>query len=317
MSKPLEVCYGLAGSDTAAVAALRTRLQDRVAAEGGSVEVISERPGAELAMTISQGQLAPGPRLLIVTDAGRYKTREAKKIAAALANAAPGTVVCLIADGELPGPLAEAAAAHGGLVARDTDEDPRRQVAAAAKRAGVTLAADAVEAVAAVDNLEPRRLASELDKLAVWADGQPADADAVALVCVFPQVTTEPWGLLSAVSERDGRRGVVELAALWRSGEQPARLAGLIKGRLRRLSQTRALLDRGAGPQTVARVTDSKPFAARKLIAAAKGWTLAELAEASARMEACERDIFIVGNGPAGRLLMERAVPAICVRRRR
>ena len=318
MSKPLELCYGLAGTDSAAVQALRERLQQRVTSEGGTVEMIRGRAADELAAQLSQAQFLPGTRLLVVVDADRYRTDDAKKIAGELALAAPDTVLCLIAaGGKLAAPLAAAAQASGGLVVRDVAADPAAFVTAAAKRARVMLTADAIAALAAVEDLDSEHLSRELEKLAVWADGESADAAAVAAVCVFhAPKDTQPWGMLQAVNDRDGKRSVSELGLLWRSGEQPARLAGLVKGRLRRLSTVRALVEKGANQETVAKLTDSKPYAAGKLIAAAKKWTLTELALASARMEQTERDIWAAGNGPAGRLELERALPAITARRR-
>ena len=176
MATELKPVYLITGGDRPKIQRALRRLRDRVGEEG--VELLSalESGGDDaVAACNSMGLLGGGRRLVVVEEVERWKAPDVKAVAAYLTSPAPDTVLALVAaELKKDSPLGKACAKAGDVLVYDV---PKRRVAEWVTKQfterGVTVDAEAVRLLVEIVGEDPEELASEVDKIATWAGGDP------------------------------------------------------------------------------------------------------------------------------------------------
>lgn len=208
----------------------------------------------------------------------------------------------------------------GGVVVREFAAPPARSLPAwitkRARARGSEITPDGARALAEglvrEGNVDLRLAATEIDKLQAWADGQPIDAEAVALL-VTPVSLETVFKLGDALSEGDGATALTLLHRHLEEGEHPLRMLALVARQVRLLYLTRALLDAGVPRQGLPARLPVPGFVAGKLASQAAHFKTATLQRALERVLEIEvaaktggmdasiaLDVFVAGMTAAG-----------------
>jgi DNA polymerase-3 subunit delta len=201
----LKPVYVISGTDRPKVERAVERLRSHFDPDAVERLFASEASGEDaVAACNALGLFGGGGRLVLVEGVDRWKADDAKTIAAYLKSPTPDTVLALVAD-ELKkeSPLVKACAKDADVLVYDT---PRRNLAAWVaeqfSRAGAKADPEACRLLVELvgDNLFD--LSSEVDKLAIWADGDEIrESDVETLVA--GRAETPPWTLTDAWGRRD------------------------------------------------------------------------------------------------------------------
>ena len=289
MADELKPAYLLTGSDRPKIERALRRLRERFGED--AVERLSATVATgedAVAACNAMGLFAAGGRLVLVDEVERWKAADAKAVAEYLAAPAPETVLALVGDGlRKDSPLAKALAKKGDvLVYEVTKRDLPKWVGEQFGRHGVKATAEACRALVELvgDNLQ--ELASEVEKLSVWAGHDEIGPGEVELLVVAradvpPFVLTDAWGrrdvgaVLSAcesILERSGRSGEVHM------------LVGRVAAHVRRVQSCQNLDHAGIRPREAAAELKMHPFAAEKAFAQSRNFSVEELREAIVRL---------------------------------
>ena len=177
-SEPLLPVYLLTGSDRPKVVRALRRLRSRFGDE--SIEQLSADAagGAEVVAACNALGLfaGDGGRLVIVEGVERWKKADVEAVAEYLTDPVPGAVLALVA-GEPPkiAALATAVSAAGQVL---TFEAPKPRdlpgwVRSQFERLGAGVDPDAARALVEIVGDDLVALATEADKIAIWAGGRP------------------------------------------------------------------------------------------------------------------------------------------------
>ena len=132
-----------------------------------------------------------------------------------------------------------------------------------AKKAGLTLPEGvAVELVVRCAD-DKTRVAREVEKLALYADGEATMKDVEAL-CP-PDLQSNIFQFVDALGAGNGGRALDLLEALLGTGEPPLKIVHMIRRQFRLLARAKALFEEGAPRPEVASALKVPPFVARKL----------------------------------------------------
>jgi DNA polymerase-3 subunit delta len=278
----LKPAYLIWGDDEIRLDAWRRRLRARVAAERSSatLELLRDEhlSGTALAGAISALTLSVGCRYVLADGIERWKERDVKEVAAALAAIPPGTVVVLIATGEAPAGLAKAVEKVGGEV--HAYEAPKLAAYPAwvrqrARELGLALDRDAaqalVERVPHDDRRRPRQqcLLRELEKLAVFAGERELGVEDVDALTV-PIVDARVYELADAVIEADPE-GALRIAEDLRGrGEDIMHILFALLRQLRQCRRAWALVSSGKSLREVQSELRVPQWAARRIVAQAR-----------------------------------------------
>ncbi len=132
-----------------------------------------------------------------------------------------------------------------------------------AKKAGLTLPEGvAVELVVRCAD-DKTRVAREVEKLALYADGEATMEDVEAL-CP-PDLQSNIFQFVDALGAGNGGRALDLLEALLGTGEPPLKIVHMIRRQFRLLARAKALFEEGAPRPEVASALKVPPFVARKL----------------------------------------------------
>ena len=303
-SSELEPVYLIVGNDRPKVEVALARLRGRF--DPGSIERLVAAgkegfSGEDVVGSCNAGTLLLGDRLVLVTEidgrrddrgrlAGGWKTGDIEAVVDYLRAPAPGTVLCLVAE-ELKqdSVLAKACRGAGEVLVWEVDRKKIGEwVAKGFAERGVKIERDAVEALVECAGDDKLALALEIDKLAIWADGEPIGVDEVRRVAV---VTSEipPWELTDAWGRRDMGAALAAMEAMLDRADGAARggvagLAGLLGGHLGKLTRMKALLETGLRAKDAAAKLGMKPFPGQKLARQAEEFSVEELRDATTRL---------------------------------
>jgi DNA polymerase III subunit delta len=285
----LKPAYLLTGSDRPKIERALRRLRERFGED--AVERLSATVATgedAVAACNAMGLFAAGGRLVLVDEVERWKAADAKAVAEYLAAPAPETVLALVGDGlRKDSPLAKALAKKGDvLVYEVTKRDLPKWVGEQFGRHGVKATAEACRALVELvgDNLQ--ELASEVEKLSVWAGHDEIGPGEVELLVaaradVPPFVLTDAWGRRDVGAVLSACESILERSS--RSGEVHM-LVGRVAAHVRRVQSCQNLDHAGIRPREAAAELKMHPFAAEKAFAQSRNFSVEELREAIVRL---------------------------------
>jgi DNA polymerase-3 subunit delta len=318
VASELKRVYLLAGSDRPKITRAVRRLRARVGED--AVEQLSAREvtGADTVAACNALGLfgGGGGRLVVVTEIERWKAADTKELVAYLAAPNPQTVLALVGDEvKRDTALAKAVAKTGDVLVYDVPKKKLPEwVGEQFARVGATADPDACRALVELVGENLDELATEVDKLATWADGERIGAKEVEELSAGRAETsiftlTDAWGrrdvagvLAAAESrlERSDRPRPVELA----------RLVGLLVNHVGRVRACQRFAADGVRPREAAQRLKMHPFAAEKAVAQAQNFSAEELGAAIVRLAQLDHAIK-GGSRLAPDLEFERALVAV------
>jgi DNA polymerase III subunit delta len=278
----LKPAYLLTGSDRPKIDRALHRLRERFGED--AIERLSAREATgddAVAACNAMGLFATGGRLVLVDEVERWKAADTKPIADYLAAPAPETVLALVGEGlRKDSPLAKALGKKGEVLVYDVAKSGLpKWVGEQFQRHGVHASADACRALVELvgDNLQ--ELATEVEKLSVWAGRDPVGPDEVELLVtaradVPPFVLTDAWGRRDIGAVLSATESILERST--RSGEVHM-LVGRLAAHVRRVQACQNLDLAGVRPREAAAELKMHPFAAEKAFAQSRNFTTEEL----------------------------------------
>lgn len=183
----LKPVYLITGSDRPKVEHAVERLRRHFDTESIERVTAAEVGGADVVALCNAGSLFGGRRLVVVQYvdgirkdgrlSGGWKAAEVEKVAAYLAEPAPDTVLAIVGEEvKDDSPIGKAVSKRGQVLRYDV---PKRQgqierwVVERFKAAGVRAEPEAAKALVQIAGEDLHVLASEVDKIATWAAGEP------------------------------------------------------------------------------------------------------------------------------------------------
>ena len=313
----LKPVYLITGGDRPKIQRALRRLRDRIGDDATELLSGIDTSGEDaVAACNALGLFGGGRRLVVVTDVDRWKAADAKAIAAYLQSPAPDTVLALIGEEtKKDSALGKASAKAGDVLIYDVVK--RRLPEWVAKQfadRGVNADPEACRALVEIVGEDVEELASEIDKLATWANGEPIGlvvVEQLAAACAEIPVyeLTDAWGRRDVRAVLAACHTVIERSADPVSSTV-ARLVGLLVGHVGRIRAIQAMAEEGLTPREAAARLKRHPFYVEKLFAQARNYTVDELRDAVVRL--AELDHAVKGGSRlAGDLELERALIAI------
>jgi DNA polymerase-3 subunit delta len=286
----LKPVYLIAGTDRPKIDTALERLRARFAAEAVEAASAIDTSGEAAAALCNAGSLFGDARLVLVTEAERWKAADVKALQAYLAAPAPATTLALVA-GEIKkdSPLAKACAKAGDLLVYDV---PKRNlagwVAERFRQLGVPAEPDACAALVQLVGDDPQALASEIDKLATWAAGEPiGEREVEELAVAFAETPsfalTDAWGRRDPAAVLEASETILERESKPRR-DTSARLAATLGSHVTRVRACRRLAAEGIRPRDAAGRLKMHPFYAEKLFAQSERFSEQELGAALVRL---------------------------------
>jgi DNA polymerase-3 subunit delta len=290
--------YLIAGTDQAKLDAALARLRGRAEAEGqsGALESFSPPPGSSagpdaetLVAAIPALSLTAGHRYLLADGVERWSAKQSAPVAEALAELPEDVTVVLIAREQpprlrAPKRLVEAVEAAGGEVITYTAPKARelpRWLAEEARRRGFELEPDAARLLGERVGDSTARLATELDRLALWAE-PGGTIEREALEAMVADTSEEAaWALSDAIVDRDPRSALAAAERLSGQGESVTPLIYQAAKRLREANAALAQLEAGRAPKEIEAALPMHPYAAKLLVRRIRGRSSAELRAAT------------------------------------
>lgn len=291
MADELKSAYLLTGSDRPKIDRALRRLRDRFGDD--SVERLNTRDATgddAVAACNAMGLFAGSGRLVVVDEVERWKAADAKAIAEYLASPAPDTVLALVAE-ELrkDSPLAKAVAKAGQVLTYEVSKkELPKWVAEQFGRHGVKASSEACRALVELIGENPHDLASEIDKLSLYAGQEDIGENEVELLVtaradVPPWTLTDAWGKREVAGVLAACESILERSTRSGSGEI-LMLVGRLAAHLRRISACQRLDAEGVRPRDAAGRLKMHPFAAEKAFAQARNYSAEEVANALSRL---------------------------------
>jgi DNA polymerase-3 subunit delta len=285
----LKSAYLLTGSDRPKIERALRRLRERFGED--AIERLSATVATgddAVAACNAMGLFATGGRLVLVDEVERWKAPDAKAVAEYVAAPAPETVLALVGDGlRKDSPLAKALAKQGEVLVYEVSKrELPKWVGEQFGRHGVKASAEACRALVELvgDNLQ--ELASEIEKLSVWAGHDEIGPGEVELLVaaradVPPFVLTDAWGRRDVGAVLSACESILERST--RSGEVHM-LVGRLAAHVRRVQSCQNLDLAGVRPREAAAELKMHPFAAEKAFAQSRNFSVEELREAIVRL---------------------------------
>ncbi|MBA2523236.1 MAG: hypothetical protein H0V25_07880, partial [Solirubrobacterales bacterium] len=247
MADAMKPAYLLGGGDDAKLSAALARLRARAEREGGSgaLETFAGAAGTgpdadALIGAMPAMSLTAERRYLLADGVERWKGPQVKSIAAALEHVPEEVTVVLVARGAAPKGLADAVKGAGGDVHLYAAPKPRELAGwlmAAARERGFVLEPQGARMLAARLGDGTARLATELDRLAIWAgEGGTVGPDDVETLTVDTSERAG-WTLGDAIVARDVEAALASADDLLAQGEVVTPMVYGMASRLRSAHQ--------------------------------------------------------------------------------
>jgi DNA polymerase III subunit delta len=298
MAAELKPVYLITGADRPKIQRALRRLRERIGED--AVEFLSahEQSGeAAVASCNSMGLLGGGRRLVIVEDVERWKADDVKTVVAYLASPAPDTVLALVAgDLRKDSALAKGCAKAGDVLVYDVVKRRLPEwVARQFSDRGVEIEPEAARLLVEIVGEDPEELASEVDKIATWAAGDPVgirEVEELAAGCAEPPGydLTDAWGRRDLPATLAACQTLLE-----RSGDSVSRsvpaLIGLLVGHVGRVRDCQTFAEEGLTAREAAARLKRHPFYVEKLYAQARNYDRDELRAAIVRLAALDHAV--------------------------
>lgn len=310
--KPLEPVYLLVGGDRPKIRVALRRLRGRFGDE--SVELLSAESsdGAEaVAACNALGLFAGGGgRLVVVEGVERWKADDVEAVAGYLREPAPGAVLALVADEPLQkgSTLPEAVAAAGQVLAYEAPKPRDLPAWVRARLEGLHVQADAEAARALVEVVgdDVTALATETEKIAAWAGGDPVGRHEVELLAA-PAHEASAWALTDAWGSRDLPRVLSACESDLEHGEEPFVVAMRLAGQVALVRSVQTLAREGLGAKDIAKRLRKHEFRVRKALGHTDNYSRDELDAAVVRLAALDASLKGASR-LAGEIELERAL---------
>lgn len=297
-SPEIAPAYLIAGGDGAKIDAALARLRRRAESEGGagSLEVFAPAPGSTagpdadaLLAAIPTLSLIAARRYLVAHGVERWSAKQATPVAEALA-ALPGDVTVVLVAREQPPKLrapkrlGDAVVAAGGQVLSYDAPKPRdlpRWLVAEAARRSFELEPEASRLLAERIGDSTARLATELDRLALWAEpgGLVGAEDLESMIADTSEEVA--WALSDAIVARDPAAALDAAERLAEQGEAVTPLIRQIAKRLREANSALEQLESGSASRDVEAALPMHPYAAKMLLRKLRGRNREEMRAAT------------------------------------
>jgi DNA polymerase-3 subunit delta len=296
--QPLKPVYLLTGSDRPKIERALRRLRSRIG-EDAVEQLDGADAGTAIAACNALGLFVSEARLVVVNGVDGWKKADLEALTAYLRDPTPGTVLALVAtEVKADAPLAKACAKAGQVLAFSVGKrDLTKWVAEQFKAAGARAEHDACAALVQLVGADLHALATEIDKLATWAAGEPiGEREVEELIAASAETPT--FTLTDAWAQRDGSRALETSEAIFEREPRPRRdtaprLAGALGTHLGRMRQLKRLQSEGVRPREAAGTLRMHPFYAEKVARQADGFSDEELAIAAVRL--AELDLALKG----------------------
>ncbi len=299
--RELKPVYLLTGSDRPKIETAVARLRGRFAGESAEIVNAADTPGHAAVALCNAGSLFGDARLVVVEEVdgrkdadnrrkGGWKAPDVDAIAAYLASPAPATVLCLVGeDVRKTSPLAKTCAKTGEILEYSVAKgklsgwvaDQFRQRDARAEPEAIAMLIQLVG-----DDLHA--LALEVDKLVVWAAGEPIGEREVEALA-SPAAGEPTFALTDAWGARNTGRALAASETIFERSAKPrrdtaSRLAATLGSHFGRLSSIKRLAAEGVRARDAAGKLRMHPYYAEKVFAQAEAFSPEELRDAAVRL---------------------------------
>jgi DNA polymerase-3 subunit delta len=314
----LAAIYLITGTDRPKVVRAIRRLRDRVGDDATEVLSAHEAGGEDVVAACNAlGLFTVERRLVIVEAVDRWKTADLKALDDYFRRPAPTTVLALVGEEvKQDSALAKAVAKAGEILVYDLPKRGRkadlpRWVDAQLRDRGVLIDPEASRALVELVGENVHELASEVDKLATWADGERIGEREVgelvpARAEIPPFDLTDSWGRRDVAGAVAASERIVE-----RSGDASRdvllRVTGLLTSHVGRVRECRRLAAEGVPPAAAADRMKRNRFYVQKLYEQAGNFSDDELDDAIVRL--AQLDLALKGGSRlSGELEFTRAL---------
>jgi len=293
----LKPAYVVSGDDRPKVEVALERLRARF--DPGAIERLvaaGGASGADVVAVCNAGSLLGDARLVLVTEVdgrrddrrrltGGWKAADVEAVAEYLRAPAPGTILCLVGEElKADSALGKAVAKLGDVLVYAVGKDLDGWIAKRFRESGVAIERDACHTLREIVGDEKLLLDLEIDKLVMWAGGEPLGVEEVRRLAT-PSREEAPWALTDAWGGRDVASALTVMEReLEQHPRELPRLAGQLGGHLRKLSAMKRLLEDGVQAKDAATKLGMKPSPAQKLAKQADGFSVDELRDATVRL---------------------------------
>jgi DNA polymerase-3 subunit delta len=289
--RELEPVYLLTGTDRPKITLALQRLRARIGEDATEQLHAAEASGEDaVAACNALGLFGDEARLVVVDGVDVWKSADIKELESYLSAPAPTTVLALVGDGvKRDSALAKAVAKAGDLLVYDV---PKKKLPEWVGEQFARLAAsadrDACRALVEAVGDNAGDLASEIQKLATWANGEQITRANVEQLAVGRAETpifavTDAWGRRDVAATLRATETLLDRSHRPRSGELIRLVASLVGhvGRVRKVSR---LADEGVRSSEIASRLKLHPFVAEKAGKQAGNFSSEELAQATVRL---------------------------------
>jgi DNA polymerase-3 subunit delta len=289
--RELKPVYLLTGTDRPKIALALQRLRGRIPEEATEQLHAAEASGEDaVASCNALGLFGGEARLVIVDGVETWKSADVKEIESYLGAPAPTTVLALVGEGvKRDSALAKAVGKAGDLLVYDvTKKQLPEWVGEQFARLGAPVERDACRALVEAVGDDVGDLASEIQKLATWANGEQITRAHVEELAVGRAETpifavTDAWGQRDVAGTLRSTESLLDRTHRTRSGEL-LRLVASLTGHVGKVRKISRLSDEGVRSSEIASRLKMHPFVAEKAAKQARNFSPEELAQATVRL---------------------------------
>lgn len=290
----LKPVYLITGSDGPKIETALQRLRARFSPESTEIVSAVETTGGDAVALCNAGSLFGDGRLVVVEEVdgrrdgdgrpkGGWKASDVDVVADYLKSPAPGTVLALVAvDVKKSSALGKACARAGEILEYSVQKGKLQGwITAKFRERGVEVEPDACALLVQLVGEDLHALATEIDKLATWAAGEPIGAREIEAL-TSPIAGLPTYALTDAWGARDASRALDASETLFEREPKPrrdtaARLAGTLGSHVSRLRAIKRLNEAGVSSKEAAERLRLHPFRAQKMYAEAERFSPEEL----------------------------------------
>jgi DNA polymerase III subunit delta len=298
---PDKPVYLLTGSDRPKIETALTRLRTHFVAESIEVTSALDTSGDQAVALCNAASLFGSTRLVVVEDVdgardsdgrrkGGWKSADVEAVSAYVANPAPESVLALVGEDVKKTTALWKACAKAGQILEFAVAKKGLQswVAEQFRLRGVSAEPEASALLVQFVGDDLRSLASEVDKVATWAAGEPVGEREIEML-VATTAGAPTYVLTDAWAGRDAARALASSETIFERESRArrdtaARLAGALGSHLGRLRALKRLATGGVRPKQAAEQLKLHPFYAEKLFGQAEGFSAEELDDAVVRL---------------------------------